>query len=304
LIIETQSSGRKIVFRIRLLSPWREEYKTGHYLFSRNISFDAADALLCEWAPHDELLAFQGPKVWYNSEAVARRMFNEPKWERIKSNRDGQVFVYHAHPDLFYRVPMISFVEPALKLDSEDRIGRSVAVTSNCGNSWITDDIILRNAFATHPLVDLFGQEENWRMFMKKRSSTQSLPQNYKGSIKWPWEGGNRIEVMARYKVAICLENFTESYYVTEKFYAAVQAGCIPIYHAHQTVREGVLDGAAWVDPSDLGFDVENTLVFALEQDRKRYASQNFKWLETSKAQSAGLNRVFLQLGAILTRDL
>lgn len=292
------------MFNIRLISPFRQKHVTGDYLFSRDIPIETADALLCEWAPHDELLIFQGPRALYNSEAVARRMFNEPKWEQIKSNRDSQTFFYHAHPDPFYRVPMIAFVEPALKLDSEERIGRSVAVISNCGNSWITDDIILRNAFATHPLVDLFGQEENWRIFMKNRSSTQSLPKNYKGAINWPWEGGNRIEVMARYKVAICLENLTEPYYITEKFYAAVQAGCIPIYHAHQTVREGVLDGAIWVDPADFGFDVENTLVFALEQDRKRHANQNFRWLETSKAQSAGLNRVFLQLGAILTRDL
>ena len=290
------------MYRIRLLSPWREKYQTAQCLFSRNIPFDIADALLCEWAPYDELLTFQGPKAWYNSEAVARKIFSEPKWRQIKSNR--QVFVYHAHEDPFYRVPMIGFVEPALRLNSEDRIDRAVAVISNCGISWVTDDIILRNKFAVHPLVDLFGQEENWRKFMKKRSSRQTLPQNYKGVIKWPWEGGNRIGVMSRYKVAICLENLTEPYYITEKLYAAVQAGCIPIYHAHQTVRDGVLEGAAWIDPAIFGFDVEKTLQFALAQDREQFAGQNFRWLETSKAQSAGLNRIFLKLATILTRNL
>ena len=292
------------MFQIRLLSPWREEYRGEHYLFSRHIPFDNADALLCEWAPHDELLAFQGPKALYNSEAVARKMFNEPKWKRIKSNQDGNTFIYHAHPDPFYRVPMISFVEPLLRYDVENWICRAVAVISNCGTSWVSDDIILRNEFATHPLVDLYGREKNWRIYMEDSSSTEILPTNYKGEINWPWDGGNRIETMAKYKAAICLENITEPYYITEKFYAAVQAGCIPIYHAHQTVKEGVLDGAMWVDPADFDFDVENTLIFALAQDRKQYANKNFGWVETSRAQAAGLNQVFLRIGEILTKDL
>jgi len=292
------------MFSIRLLSPWRQEYRTSRYLFSRNIPSDAADALLCEWAPHDELLTFQGPKALYNSEAVARRMFGEPKWERIKSNRDGQTFIYHAHPDPFYRVPMISFVEPLLRLDSDNRISRAVAVISNCGISWTTDDITLRNAFATHALVDLYGKEQNWQIFMQKRSSTQSLPQNYRGEVEWPWNSLHKFETIARYKVGICLESVTEPYYITEKFYAVAQAGCIPIYHAHPTVKNGTLDNAMWVDPADFDYDVESTLEFALAQERKQYANRNFRWLQTSRARAAGLEQVFLKLGVILTKDL
>lgn len=109
---------------------------------------------------------------------------------------------------------------------------------------------------------------------------------------------------MAKYEVAVCLENLTEPYYITEKFYAAVQAGCIPIYHAHQTVKAGILAGAAWVDPVDFDFDVEATLAFALKENRRDYASRNFEWLQTRKAHSAGLSQVFSKLGKILTGNL
>jgi hypothetical protein len=35
------------------------------------------------------------------------------------------------------------------------------------------------------------------------------------------------------------------------QFVDAVMAGCVPIYHAHETVRDTVLVGARWVDPAE-----------------------------------------------------
>lgn len=133
------------MFRIRLLSPFREEIKTEGYLFSRRIAPESADALLCEWSPHDELLTFQGPKALYCCEALSRKLFREPKWEAIFSNLYDQTFIYHAHPDPFFRVPTISFVGSLLKFDTPNRIVRCVAVISNCGNLWTSEDIVFRN---------------------------------------------------------------------------------------------------------------------------------------------------------------
>lgn len=291
------------MFKIRLLSSFRERYIADHYLFSQNISLDEADALLCEWAPHDDILIFQGPKTWYNSEAVSRKFFDEAKWNKIKSVHNGHHFLYHSHPNTFYRVPMVAFVEPLLKLDTDNRIDRIVAIISNCvstGPMAVENSIYLRNAFATHPLIDLYGREDRWRAYMQKHFTAQALPVNYKGEINGTWNSRVKFELMAKYKAAICLENVIEPYYFTEKFFAAVQAGCIPIYQAHRTLKEGVLKGAMWVDPVDFGFDIEQTLRFALAQDRGHYASNNFKWLENSAVRAYGLHQVFLRIGSIL----
>ncbi len=292
------------MFYIRLHSLWREEYKVDRYIFSKKINISDADALLCEWAPHDEILEFPGAKVWYNSEAVARNMFNDEKWTEIKSNRKIQTFIYHAHPNPYYRVPMIGYVEPAKNYNKHKRINSCVAVTSNPGVDWRSKDILLRNKFVTHNLVELYGREQKWKAYMEQNFSINGCPKNYKGEIKWPWEGGNRIKVMSDYQAAICLENVVEPYYFTEKFYAAVQAGCIPIYHAHHTVKTQILEGALWVDPIDFNFDVSKTLKFALDQDRTKYVKANSNWLKTPQAKSAELSQVFLRLGKILEHQL
>ena len=44
----------------------------------------------------------------------------------------------------------------------------------------------------------------------------------------------------------------------------AARAGCIPVYHATQVVRQERLKGARWVDPADHGFDPKRTLEFAI----------------------------------------
>jgi len=35
------------------------------------------------------------------------------------------------------------------------------------------------------------------------------------------------------------------------KIVYAVRAGCIPVYHAHATVKTSFLSGARWIDPAD-----------------------------------------------------
>ena len=79
----------------------------------------------------------------------------------------------------------------------------------------------------------------------------------------------------------MCLENCTEAYYFTEKFVYAVRAGCIPVYHAHATVKTSFLSGARWIDPADFAFSPRRTIDFALNQDQMEFRSINDAWLES-----------------------
>lgn len=287
--------------RIKLHSPFRHEILVDNFLFSNEVRLEDAEALLCEWQPHEDLLFYEGPKALYNSEAQVRRMFrDEPKWQFLFEQEHDKLFLYHSHPVPEYRVPMISAVEPMMLIDSGTRLDRTIAIISNAGNKWRTPEISIRNSFALHPNVDLYGSTENWKELMQQATSIRQLPSNFVREIAHPWNSLDKFKTMARYHSAICLENATEPFYFTEKFYAAAQVGCIPIYHAHPTVSETILKSARWVDPIDFDFDVEATLLFALSVERESYAKQNYLWLNTHDARRATLKSVFRKLGEIL----
>ena len=92
-----------------------------------------------------------------------------------------------------------------------------------------------------------------------------------------------------------------EPYYFTEKMVGAAQAGCIPIYRAHPTVRETFLVGAKWVDPADFGFDAGRTLDFALRQNLEEYQEANGRWLQSAAVQSTRVEEVFRRIGDVLS---
>jgi hypothetical protein len=79
----------------------------------------------------------------------------------------------------------------------------------------------------------------------------------------------------------VCLENSAEPHYFTEKFVNAARAGCIPVYHAHPTVRNEFLCDAKWVDPADFGFSPRRTIEYALAQDQSEFRRANDKWLKS-----------------------
>jgi hypothetical protein len=72
-------------------------------------------------------------------------------------------------------------------------------------------------------------------------------------------------------------------YYFTEKFVNAARAGCVPIYHAHPTVREGFLKGARWIDSADFKFDVFKTISAALDCNAQAYRERNWQWLSSEQ---------------------
>jgi hypothetical protein len=287
--------------QIRLQSPFREQLTVGEFIFSNNIPLDSAEALLCEWAPNEEILSFKGPKAWYHNEAACRKLFDDPKWQQFKVENSGKHLFAPSHPNCAYRIPMITHIGKLNKLDTQPRIKKAIAIFSNTGlNFSDKSEINLRNQFILHSKTDLYGRSENWEKYMKTVYNKNCLPVQYKGEIDGNWSSQQKIKYMSQYKVAICLENILEDYYFTEKFVAAAQSGCIPIYHAHETIKYGILSDARWVDPADFSFNVSETINFALSSDQNEYSKINYKWLEKEEVINTGLEKIFMRMGNIL----
>ena len=133
--------------------------------------------------------------------------------------------------------------------------------------------------------------------------SRPAAPANYRGEIPGDWPEEQKRELLAGYKVAVCLENSYEPYYFTEKFVEAVCAGCVPVYRAHPTVAEGILRGAVWVDPSNFGHDRTATLEAALAQNAKAIREHNEQWLCSPAVAETHLSVIFARIGRLLARD-
>jgi len=56
-------------FRILVRRPWAPKtFDFGDVILSTDFSEHEVDALLCEWAPHPDILTFDGPAAWYTCE--------------------------------------------------------------------------------------------------------------------------------------------------------------------------------------------------------------------------------------------
>jgi len=129
--------------------------------------------------------------------------------------------------------------------------------------------------------VELFGEPGVWANFRHfPKLWIRRPPDNYMGQAS-PCVDDERSRFLSAHKVAVCLENCTEAYYFTEKFVNAVRAGCIPVYHAHATVKTSFLSGARWIDPANFAFSPHRTIDFALNQDQMEFRSINDAWLES-----------------------
>jgi hypothetical protein len=130
--------------------------------------------------------------------------------------------------------------------------------------------------------VTLFGNPLSWTRFRQfPKIWKTGAPTNFQGRSS-PGQGyfdDEYLRFLSGYKVAVCLENCVEPHYFTEKFVNAVRAGCIPIYHAHPTVRDRFLHNAKWVEPADFGFSPRRTIEYALAQDQSEFRRANDTWL-------------------------
>ena len=99
--------------------------------------------------------------------------------------------------------------------------------------------------------------------------------------------GFARIERLAGFRYFVCLENSYEPYLFTEKFVNAVRAMCVPIYHAHPTIRDTILKSAMWIDPADYGYDVSATFAAARKTDVASIQENNLRWLKSDALKAS-----------------
>lgn len=292
--------------QVRLKSHWTDRVETELAVFSRDIPAERADALLCEWAPDDELFSFPRRKAWYCCEPACQfRGISNGRWPELRSRLGPHEFLWHGHPDPRYRVPHSTHYQPLEMNQNTDRMQKAVAIVSNYGgNPWTRhSDIHYRNRLITLPQVDLYGRS-NWKRYRRNWISRPRAPDNYRGELPGDWPGEEKRRLMSRYKVCLCLENMNEPGYFTEKFVEAVVAGCIPVYRASADIRDTVLQGAVWFDPGDSRWPGKQALQAALDADMMTCNSQNLAWLTTSRDLAAThSSSVYRRLSEILALD-
>ena len=293
--------------KVRTHSPWSVDLRIGDTHFSPDYSVEEADALLCNWGPSEELFTFPRRKAWYSIEPPVQ--FNGLEggtWPSIRDRLPPHEFLWYNHPDERFRIPESTHFEPLEVDHRSDRLDRAVAVVSNFGGkSWRRRDrdIAYRNQMILHPWVELFGRE-GWNRYRKSILSRPNAPKNYKGSLPGDWETSEKRNMLASYKVVICLENAYEPMSFSEKLVEAARAGAVPVYRAHPTVRDAFLDGARWIDPQDYGNDTEQTLSAALDADREEFARANEAWFKESAAlASTHHDRIFEKIAQALQED-
>ncbi len=290
--------------RVCLIRPFGPfEIEVDGALFSTAIPIGEADALLCEWAPHEALLSFEGPSAWYTAEPRTNPRIG------VLAHRDQRRFLrllrpeqllHHAHEDLRFRVPHMTHETTTSARYGGVREQGVASVVSNFGGPPHNrgPDVLVRNAFVTANGVSLFGRRSKWGHYRRRWWSWPAAPRSYRGEVDGVW--ADKIELLAHYDVAICLENTCEPHYFSEKFVDAARAGCIPIYRAHATVRDGVLQGARWIDPADFAFDIERTLAHAARADRSDFAVGNEVWLDSEGVRATSRFRVWSKIAQAL----
>ena len=306
---ETEYSCR-IVSQQFGVDSW-DDFRVGDILYSPRVPLAKADALLVLYDPSDELLGFDGPKLWFTIEPSWHHHFHShPVGKRLVRELDASERAFYGHPDATYRVPHPTHSGTLSRPRAPSVRRAAVATVNNFGGRlwFLKSHFRTRNRMILDRRVELFGKPDAWANFRHfPKLWIQKPPDNYAGKASPGAEiGGDdkKIRFLSGYKVAVCLENCTEAYYFTEKFINAVRAGCIPVYHAHATVKNGFLSGAEWVDPAEFGFSSRRTIEFALDQDQSEFRSVNDAWLESGILADTDDLKVFPKLHEIVSAKL
>ena len=308
-----KETALKTEYRCRVVSQqfkadsWND-FRLGTILYSPRVPLEEADALLVLYDPSDELLRFTGPKLWFTIEPSWHSHFHShPVGKRLVQELDATERAFYGHPDARYRVPHPTY-RGTLSRPRVASVRRAVVATVNNfgGRLWfLKSHIWSRNRMIFDRRVELFGLPEAWAQFRRfPKLWIRRPPDNYMGRASPAAADDDHIRFLSPYKVAVCLENCTEAYYFTEKFVNAVRAGCIPVYHAHATVKTSFLSGARWIDPADFAFSPRRTIDFALNQDQMEFRSINDAWLESGILADTDELKVVPKLHEIISGKL
>lgn len=278
-------------------------------LFDPNIQTEDADGLLCWGLPNSEYYKYKGIKAWYYSEPLyfSMRRYFQMRLSQLRSPQGD--FLHFSRKDRKFNIPMVTHYSPLTIEDTpwEERRNDCIAIVSNHGGKWwwLSRAHMLRNQFATNPRVTLFGSRKAWQLFKETPFSKPCAPLNY--SNEWPsecqWYDPQHVELLAKYRYVIALENSCEYNYLSEKLINAFRAGAMPIYHAHPSVRN-LLNGAKWFDPSDYGFSVDATLEAAMNAGHRDIQLQNYAWLNSYNCSRGNCCRVWERISDYFVRRL
>lgn len=261
------------------------DFQIGSILYSPRVALEEADALLVLHDPSDELLKFTGPKLWFTIEPSWHSHFHShPVGKRLVQELGATERAFYGHPDARFRVPHPTYKGTLSRPRVASVRRAAVAAVNNFGGRlwFLKSHFRTRNRMILDRRVELFGLPEAWAQFRHfPKLWIRRPPDNYMERTSPGFDDDENLRFLSGYKVAVCLENCTEPYYFTEKFVNAVRAGCVPVYHAHATVKSSVLSGAKWVDPADFAFSPRRTIDFALNQDQMAFRSVNDAWLES-----------------------
>ncbi len=279
-------------------------------LYSPRVNLKEADGLVALYDPTEELLEFSGPKVWFTIEPKWHHHFHShPIGKKLMRKLDESEHVFYGNPNPAYRVPHPTFRGPMTFPRQPVVREAAVACVSNYGGRlwFLKKHIWSRNRMILDPLVELYGNLDSWKRFRDfPRVWRRGLPLNHQGRSS-PGNGYYSDEYLlflSEFKVAVCLENCLEERYFTEKYVNAARAGCIPVYHAHPSVREMFLKGAKWVDPADFGFSPSKTIRYALEQDQAEFRRINDAWLLSGAVADTDDRDCIKKIHQILRRKL
>jgi hypothetical protein len=290
---------------VKLISPWlKEEIVYGGVKFDTEVSFDNADGALWEYSIDERIFEYNGVKGWYASEPSWHSMYRKKLYRRAMKSLRSDEFYHFAHNDPRYRVPHITHYNEIERFEVplDQRYGCVAVVSNTGGRFWLfRPGFRLRNKFITNNRVHLFGRQQAWADFCAFAPLWKSgFPMNYKGELSWDkWGGESQVNFLSRFKAAICLENTIEPFYFSEKFINAARAGCVPIYHAHPTVRSGILEGALYVDPEHYNFDPDASIDAALAMDLSHVQTINRLWLRREIVRKTGWEGVWSKLAGI-----
>ncbi len=286
-----------------------DDFQLDDIVYSPRVPLDKADALLALYDPIEELLVFDGPKLWFTIEPSWHYHFRKhPIGKQLMRTLDNSEHVFYGNPDPRYRVPAItafSFCRTKRREFKE----KAVATVNYCGGRfwWMKKHTWLRNRMVTCPLVELYGSRENWSEFsyfpfLRK----QSLPANFRGH-RAPGSDLHDplfLEFLSGYKVYVCLENSYEPNWFTEKLVNAARAGCIPVYRAHPTVKKTYLKGAFWIDPKDFSFNPCKTVEYALAQDIQKVREINDAWLDCGTLADTAADKVMQRVYQLMNEKI
>ena len=285
------------------------DWERGNVIFSPRVPLKEAAGLLAIYDPTEELLQFKGPKLWHTMEPMWHSHYRRhPVGKKLVSALREDEWVYYANPVERYRVPVVT-ARSFSKTRQANFKERAVATVNYSGGCfwWMKRHTWLRNRMITCPLVDLYGSEPGWRQFSRfPYVWKKGLPSNFCGG-KAPGADLHDplfLEFLSRFKVYVCLENSYEPYWFTEKLVNAVRCGCIPVYHAHPTVRETFLKDAVWIDPKDFAFNPRRTIEYALAQDIHRIRSINDAWLDSGILENTRQDRVNEKVLSLMVENI